>query len=178
MNSLHNHDVAAIMQPSQQPQCDHDAPTYTQCSVAGCHFMIEHTGDLVVTMCDSCLDILSGDAPMKTTPRPLVAKDYSWSGDSIPVAVDEAEVEAAAEAKDFGFMRAPMKLRAEIFGVSAAAAERSSEATPVSVADVDTTKVCATCVGLTAYRCGCGKMCCRDCVDEEGRCPGCDGEEA
>jgi hypothetical protein len=97
---------------------------------------------------------------------------------SATIAADAAEVEAAAEAKDFGFMRAPMKLRAEIFGVSAAAAERSSEATPVSVADVDTTKVCATCVGLTAYRCGCGKMCCRDCVDEEGRCPGCDGEEA
>jgi hypothetical protein len=68
-----------------------------------------------------------------------------------------------------------MKLRAEIFGVSAAAAERSSEATPAGVADVDTTKVCATCVGVTGYRCGCGKMCCRDCVDEEGRCPSCDG---
>ena len=167
-------DVAAIISPAAT-QASPDAATslLQPCSIAGCHTMCSGRP----AICNDCLDVLAGDVPMK----PSSVKHYTWSGDSMPVCVDEADVEAAeaqAEAVELGIVRAPMRLRAEIFGVAVAAAEQSSDATPVGVADVDTTKLCATCVGETNYRCGCGKMCCRDCVDESGRCPGCDGEEA
>jgi len=171
---LHTHDidVAAIISPAS----NQDAAALQPCAISGCHTICSGRP----AICDDCLDVLAGTVPMKAT-KPSSVKHYTWSGDSVPVCVDEADAEAQAdmaEAVELGIVRAPMRLRAEIFGVAVAAAEQSSDATPRSAADVDTTKLCATCVGETNYRCGCGKMCCRDCVDESGRCPGCDGMEA
>ncbi len=178
MHTLHTNDidVAAIVSPTTTSPDDATTSLLQPCSIAGCHTMCSGRP----AICDDCLDVLAGDVPMKAT-KPSSVKHGLVNGNRDTVAapgVDAEAIELQAEAVELGIVRAPMRLRAEIFGVAVAAAERSSEATPVSVADVDTTKVCATCVGLTAYRCGCGKMCCRDCVDEEGRCPGCDGEEA
>ncbi len=178
MHTLHTNDVdvAAIISPASNQTSDTATTMLQPCSIAGCHTMCSGCP----AICDDCLDVLAGDVPMKAT-KPSSVKHYTWSGDSVPVAVDEADAEAIelqAEAVELGIVRAPMRLRAEIFGVAVTAAEQSSDATPVSAAEVDTTKLCATCVAVTGYRCGCGKMCCRDCVDEEGRCPGCDGEEA
>lgn len=180
MSHLHTNDidVAAIISPAATQANSDDATTslLQPCSIAGCHTMCSGRP----AICDECLDVLAGDVPMKAT-KPSSVKHYTWSGDGVPVCVDEADAEAAeaqAEAVELGIVRAPMRLRAEIFGVAVTAAEQSSDATPRSTADVDTTKLCATCVSETNYRCGCGKMCCRDCVDESGRCPGCDGVEA
>jgi len=87
---LHTHDidVAAIISPAS----NQDAAALQPCAISGCHTICSGRP----AICDDCLDVLAGTVPMKAT-KPSSVKHYTWSGDSVPVCVDEADAEAQAD---------------------------------------------------------------------------------
>lgn len=185
MTHLHTNDVdiAAIVSPAQEQPSRHlVAPAVTTTPCRCCPAVIHHVGDLVVPFCDTCLDVLSGDVEVRVSRRRRVEVEADGESEGayrLDAAWQMLRRELAHELDDVDDIvtPAPQRLRDEIFSRAPAEAERSSEATPRSVADVDSKVLCATCVNMTTHACKCGKLCCYECCDDVGRCPGCDGEE-
>lgn len=167
-------DLAAIVEPAPKRTSTVTAPAVHKTPCRCCPTVIEHLGDLVVSLCDGCLDVLGGEAEAYV-PRRRVVKDLdndeAWTPSVTTVEHDPVDIDDIV-------VRPSKKLRDEIFSSATAQAEQDSAATPATAPDVDAKVLCATCVNMTSYRCGCGRLCCYECVDAEGRCPGCDGEEA
>lgn len=163
-------DVAAIVETTTKSR---HAPVVSMTPCRCCDALISHLGELTVKMCDPCLDILSGDVEVFVPSRRKrieLENDEAWTPQPSMVEHDPVDVDDIV-------VRAPLKLRQEIFSGGVVAAEQDSEAVAATTPDADVRVLCATCVNMTAYKCGCGKLCCYECVDAVGKCPSCDGEE-
>lgn len=172
MSHLHTNDidVAAFVEAAPtKPSFHAPAISHTPCITPGCRGVIHHLGELHVRMCDYCLDVLAGDVSIYMPPRRRVVEvenDEEWSSPCTEHDHSEHDEDAPTSPKR----------RDEVFTDGVVQAERDSAAVSAATPDVDAKVLCATCVNMTGYRCGCGKLCCYECVDAVGKCPSCDGD--
>ena len=122
-----------------------------------CEATIEHLGDVVIKMCDECLDILEGTRPVKIQKRMMDHEDWT------PIVLaDDCGEDAAASGERDVYVR-PIE---------------DVEASPIVLSETKSQKhthICNFCVNATTTKCKCDKLVCYTCCDEEtGLCPDCD----